>query len=83
VGGEPGADDQHAVVAQRSQGAAEFEQFLRIQRRHRHLKDRDVRRREHLHQRDVGAVVEPPVRVLIDRPSGCGDELGHVLRQLR
>ena len=70
VGGEAGPDDQHAVVAQRRERAAQLEQLPRIQRRHGHLQHRDVGLREHLDQRHVGAVVEAAVRVLVDLLAG-------------
>ena len=46
VGGEAGTDDQHAVVAQRTQPLAEVQQTLRVQGGHRDLQHRDGRRRD-------------------------------------
>ena len=66
VGEEPGPDDQHALVAQRGEPAAELEQPLRVERRHRDLQHRDVRVRVHHRQRDVRAVVEAASRLLGD-----------------
>ena len=57
-------------VAQRREPAADLEQPPRVERRHRHLEDRDVGVGEHLHQRHVGAVVEPARLVAVHRVAG-------------
>ena len=82
VGQEAGADDQHALVAQLAQAAAEGEQLVGVLGRQRHLQDRDVGLGIHDLQRDPGAVVEPARGVLV-HPLGVrhhrGDPLGEVV----
>ncbi|MPM54064.1 hypothetical protein SDC9_100837 [bioreactor metagenome] len=58
VRGEAGADDEHALVAQRRQLSAEGEEPARVEGGQRELQHRDVGLRVHLHQRDVRPVVE-------------------------
>ncbi len=70
VGEEAAADDQHALVAQGRQLAADVHQAARVQRRHGDLQDRYVGFRVHLHERDVRAVVEAAVRDVLDRGAG-------------
>ena len=67
VGEEAGADDQHALVAQRPQPLAELEQALRVLGGQRHLQHRDVGLGVHDLQRHPGAVVEAAAGVLVDR----------------
>jgi hypothetical protein len=82
VRGEPGTDDQHAVVAQRRELAPHLEQPTRIQRRHGHLQNGYVRLGEHLDERHICAVVEAAVGVLVDLLAGPGQQPSNVHRQL-
>ena len=70
---KPEPDDQHALVAQRGEPAAQLEQPVRLQGRQRHLQHRDVGVRVHHGQRHVRPVVEAA--------GGAGDVLvvGHQL----
>jgi hypothetical protein len=57
-----GGQDEHPLVAQRRELAAELEQLLLAhQHRHRDLQHGDVGGGEHPHQRAPGAVVDPAV----------------------
>src|SRR2546421_316173 len=60
MGEEAAADDEHALVPQRRQLAADLHEPDRVQARHRDLEHGHVRGRVHLHQRDVRAVVKAP-----------------------
>ena len=71
MGGEPGPDQQHPVVAQWSEPFAEVQQPLRVEGRQRDLQYRNVRSGIHDDQRHIRAVVEPAVRIVGDgSPSG-------------
>ena len=65
MGEEAGADDQHALVAQLAQPAAEGQQLVGVLGRQRHLQHRDVGLGIHDLQRHPGAVVEPTGGVLV------------------
>ena len=64
---EPAADDQDAFVAERGELAADVHQLTGVERGQRQLKDGDVGVGVHLDERDVRAVVQSAVRVLVDR----------------
>ena len=70
VGEEAGADDQHALVAQRPQPLAQLEEAGRVGRRERHLEHRDVAGGVHDLERDPGAVVQAAAGVLVHRLAG-------------
>ncbi|MNM99124.1 hypothetical protein D3C81_1116740 [compost metagenome] len=83
VGDAAGADQQHALFAQRRQRAAHRELMRRAQRRlDRQLQHRDVRLRVEVAQRHPGAVVQATVRVDGRLQAGGLQALGDVLRQL-
>src|SRR5665647_1157524 len=83
VGGEPRPDDQSPLVAQWRDLAADLEQLLGVEGRHRHLQDRDVGLREHLDERDVGAVVQAAALVMVHRCAGSGEQPGDVCCECR
>ena len=67
VGHEAGPDDQHALLAQRAEVAAEVQEPARVLRRQAELQHGHVTQRVHDLQRDPSAVIEAAVRVLVHR----------------
>src|SRR5439155_632892 len=84
VGQEAAADHQHALVAKRAQPAADFEELLGIEARHRDLEHRHVGSRIHHGERHVGAVVKPAIGLFGNRLIGKqAPNVGGQLRRAR
>jgi len=67
VGGEAGADDEYALVAQGAEPLAEGEQVAGVLGGQAELQHGHVGQRVHGHQGHPGAVVEPAADVLVHR----------------